>query len=76
MTLTAKEIESRFKEHHERLTKVEVDVWIGKDAENPAIVMRIDRLEQAAAAVTQLKWIVTAAILAIVGDIISNHIKF
>ncbi len=57
-----------------RADKVYVDMYEGEGKDNPSVTTRLDRLEQVAATNGRLFWAVVGAILAVVGDIISNHV--
>lgn len=54
--------------------KTYYDMYEGQDQENPSVTTRLDRLERVAATNGKLFWAVLGTILAVVGDIISNHI--
>ena len=62
-------------EHAKRLDALETDMWFGKDADNPSVVTRLDRLEISYKRMDKLSWLVIAAIAAAVVDIIQTHLK-
>jgi hypothetical protein len=63
------------KELHRVVADLQVDVWIGKDKENPSITMRLDRVENTIAEIKKLKWYLVGAIFAMIGGIIINFIR-
>lgn len=49
------------------------DMYEGDGQQNPPIVTRLDRLENAASTVSKLTWVVMAAIVAAIIDAVSHH---
>lgn len=60
----------------DKVEKLYEDMYIGKDADNPPVTMRLDRLEKLASDWKTLKWTLVGAIITMLADIISNHVKF
>lgn len=60
--------------HEERIRDLEIDMWIGKDSDNPPITTRLDRLEISMRVLRQLSWVIVAGIVAAIGDIINTHL--
>ena len=73
MTLTQKDIEKRFEEHHSRIHKVETDMYFGDGVENPPLTARLLKIETAVAKIDKLTWAVIIGIIAAIGDVISHH---
>jgi hypothetical protein len=74
--LPAKDCVSRMQPVESDLRKIKTDLYFGDGLENPCMTVRLDRLEQVASTNGKLFWAVIVAILAVLGDIISNHVKF
>ncbi|MDR3392431.1 MAG: hypothetical protein P4L77_11940 [Sulfuriferula sp.] len=66
---------SSLKDHEDRIKALESDMWFGKDASNPPVVTRLDRLEISGKKMDKLGWIIIVGIVAALGDIISSHWK-
>lgn len=60
----------------EKVEKLYEDVYVGRDKDNPSIVMRLDRIEQILSDLRTWKWTLIVAIVTMIADIISNHVKF
>lgn len=60
--------------------KLMTDVYFGDGKDNPPILTRLDRVEQAIEAMTtnsnQMKWALYVAAAAMILNIISSHVKF
>lgn len=67
-------IENSYPQVRDHADKVYMDMYVGEGQENPSVTTRLDRLERVAATNGKLFWAVLGTILAVVGDIISNHI--
>jgi len=78
--LTAKQVEDRFSEHHDRIHRVEIDMYFGDGKENPPIVTRIDRVEKITEDATnnhnQIKWALYAGLFLLLANLIGAHLKF
>ncbi len=61
--------------HEERIKDLEIDMWIGRDANNPPVVTRLDRLEISQRILNKLSWIIIVGIIAAIGDIINTHLS-
>lgn len=70
-------------EHCETLEKLEVDMYFGKDKDNPPMTIRMDRverlIEQIVGIVSRLSWAIVVMLLSVIGDIVVRiagvHIK-
>lgn len=62
-------------EERRQLAKVYCDMFEGDGMDNPPVVTRLDRLERVAVKVDKLVWAVIGLVLAIAGNIISEHLK-
>ena len=69
-----KDHEDKLKDHNDRLISLENDMWFGKDAGNPPVVTRLDRLEISNRMTQKLGWIIIVGIVAAIGDIINTHL--
>jgi hypothetical protein len=80
VTLTPKEIDKRFDEHHGRIHKVEVDVYFGEGKDNPPITTRLASLEDFMRDTIedrkQIKWALYGAISLLIANLIMSHVKF
>lgn len=63
-------------EFQRRLTKLETDMYFGEGKSNPPITTRMFKVEQVIDSVEKLRWYFIAAIVAMIMNIISSHIKF
>ena len=59
----------------ERVTRMYEDLYLGRGKDDPSMITRLDRIEQVLASLATWKWIMIAAIVTMVGEIISSHIK-
>lgn len=59
----------------EKITRIYEDMYFGRGKDDPSVITRLDRIEQILASLATWKWIMIAAILTMIGDIISTHIK-
>ena len=73
MALLTRDIEKRFGEHHDRIHKLETDMYFGDGKENPSVATRLTTVENATAAVNKLTWVVILGIISAIGDIVSRH---
>lgn len=63
-------------EEKERIDKLYTDMYIGGDSDNPSTMLRLDRIEQVLSDLKTWKWVLMVAIVTMIADIISNHVKF
>lgn len=59
-----------------KVDKIFEDMYYGNGNENPSVTMRLDRIERVLSEFRQWKWIIIAATVAMIADIISNHFRF
>ena len=65
-------IEARQEEMIERMYE---DMYLGRGKADPPVITRLDRIEQVLESMKTWKWVMIGAILTMIGDIISGHIK-
>jgi hypothetical protein len=65
-----------YNELKRKAEKVYFDMYEAQDMENPSVTTRLDRVERVVEDIKALKWAVFIAVLAMIGDMISQHVKF
>jgi hypothetical protein len=60
----------------ERIDRLETDMYTGNGKENPPVLTRLDRVENTAAGLNKLQWVIIVGIIAAIGDILSQHLKW
>jgi hypothetical protein len=55
---------------------LEVDMWFGKDQQNPSVVTRLLLIEEAISSLKTIKWLLVGAVATALFNILSTHIKF
>lgn len=66
---------SKMTELEDRVDRVVVDMYYGRDKDNPPVTVRLDRLEQVVTDIKALKWAVIVAVITMVADIVGTHLK-
>lgn len=59
----------------ERLDRLYTDFYFGRGKDDPSVVTRLDRIEQIVASLAAWKWIIIAATVTMIADIITSHFK-
>ena len=59
----------------EKLARLYEDIYYGRGKDDPSVMTRLDRIEQILATLATLKWIMIAAIVTMIGDIVVSHVK-
>jgi hypothetical protein len=57
-----------------RVLQLEKDMYHGEGVDNPSMMTRMDRVERAIGTMNKLTWVLIAAILAALGDIVQVHL--
>jgi signal recognition particle subunit SEC65 len=64
------------KELHRIVADLQIDLWMGRDKENPSITTRLAMIEKYVADQAKTKWLLLAAVIGLFLDIIKNFFKF
>jgi hypothetical protein len=56
-----------------RVVKMYTDIYEGEGKDNPPVITRLSRLEDAIADIKKMKWALIIAALAAVSDIVASH---
>lgn len=61
--------------HEAMVQRIFKDMYLGHGKNDPPVVTRLDRIEQILAQFNSWKWIVVAATVSMIADIVAGHIK-
>ena len=59
----------------EKIDRLYEDMYYGRGRDDPSVTTRLDRIEQILSEMRSWKWVLIGAIVAMIADIISSHVK-
>lgn len=66
-------------ELEERVRALEVDMWKGRDKENPSMTLRMQRVEDAqdriSGNLSKLVWLMVTVLGSVLGDVLFRHVR-
>ncbi len=62
------------KELHRIVADLQMDMWIGKDQDNPSVTTRLTLIEKTIASIEKIKWYFVGAIIVMIINIIKDYV--